>query len=303
MITADVKTDTSLLHRLEQRAIATCEKLLDLCGASNAIAVELQIKFHAAIADIEHVTIESLTAEHGAFLVDEGWLRISEEPVARLLAFVLEETRGLAATSPRTIFPDEVPELLERVFVDYVLHELRHRTQGVGEYATVGQLKEAAGPMAMAELDIFADRDAAFAYAALYADGDGRAEFLTSFKEALFLSSAYFFRVFPPSADRPDKLARAIAVLLMAARLADRDLDEPFVERDDLPLDAPLFATLSTAKNELVIYKAEPSKELLAVAKDCNGDAVSELVADVRDGDFDSALEKSVTLLNRLNLL
>src|ERR1044072_1161991 len=144
MITTDIRTETSLILRLEKRAAATCEKLVDLCAASQSIASELQHRFLAAVSDIEHVTIEALTAEHGAFLVDEGWLKISEEAVARLLAFVLAEVRGRAVDDRRTLLPEEVPEIIERVFVDYVLHELRHRTQGVGKYATVGELKEIA---------------------------------------------------------------------------------------------------------------------------------------------------------------
>ena len=303
MNTADLKIDVSLTTRLEKRAAATCAKLVDLCKGSNAIATELRAKFLAAISDVEHVTIEALAAEHGAFLVDEGWLRVSEEPVAKLLMLVLEDIRGRAADDPDGRYPDEIPELLERVFVDYVLHELRHRTQGIGDYDTVQRLKEVGGARAVAELDVFADRDAAFAYATLHATGDSRVEFLASFQEALFLSSAYFFRVFRPSADRPDQLARAIAVLLMAARLSSKELTDPIVECDDLPLDAPLFVTLSLGKNQLAIYKAEPNKKLLAVAKDSGGDGVSEIVADVGAGDFESALEKSVTLMGRLNLL
>jgi hypothetical protein len=132
-------------------------------------------------------------------------------------------------------------------------------------------LKASAGPVAMAELDVFADHDAAVAYAALYAEGGTRAEFLKSFQEALFLSSAYFFKVFRPTPDRPDKLARAIGVLLMAARLSGRELKDPIAENEALPLDAALYATLSVGQNQLAVYKAEPSREFLAVAKDGGG--------------------------------
>ena len=299
----DVRIDATLIARLETRAAATCAKLVDLCGGSDAIAAELQKKYLAAVADVEHVTIETLATDHGAFLVDEGRLRISEEPIARLLIFALEDIRGRATDDPAERYPDEIPELLERVFVDYILHELRHRTQGIGDYNIVQQLGNAGGKDVIAEFDVVADRDAAFTYAAIHAEGDGRNEFLASFKEALFLSCAYFFPVFRPSIDRPDKIARAIAVLLMAARLSDKALNDPIVEGDALPLDAPLFATLSLGENQLAIYKAEPSKRLLAVATDRAGDGVSDLVAKVCDGDFDSALEKSVALMGRLRLL
>jgi len=154
----------------------------------------------------------------------------------------------------------------------------------------------------MAELDVLADRDAAWAYASVRVGwGNNRVEFLESFREALFLSSAYFFRVFPVTPTRHDKIERAIGVLLMAARLANRQFNSALAERPDLPLDAPLSAVLSSKRNSLAIYKGEPSKRLLGVANDADG--VVELVADVTNGQFDSALRRSVDLMDRLNLL
>lgn len=296
-----VTTHVSLLARLESRAAATCAKILDLCLGSDAIAAELQDKFHEAVSDVKRVRITALDERRGAFFVDGDLLILNEEPIAKLLAYVLADVEGRAERHSECMLPDEVPELLERVFVDYILHELRHRTQGLGDHGTVDALKAVAGAKSMADMDVFADRDAAFASASINAEGGSREEFLSSFREALFYSSAYFFKVFPPTPDRPDKLERAIAVLLMAARLAAQDLERPVKESADFPLDAPIVVSLSTPQNQLAIFKAEPSKRLLGVANDADG--VGDLVADIKLGDFDSALERSVGLMGKLNLL
>lgn len=302
MPTTVVAADECLTTRLERRANETCERLHQLCKGSDALAMELAEKFLAAVADVERITIESIAQGSGAFLVENGTVRFDEEPVAKLLEFVIKDVAG-QSEGGHTLAPEEIPDLLEKVFVTYVLHELRHRTQGVQKYSAVRELKNIAGQGAMAEFDVLADRDAVYAFAAVENSSGSRIDFLSAFREGLFLSTAYFFRVFKPTPDRPDKLARVIGVLLMAARLSGRDLSEPVVERDDLRLDAPLMVKLSTGRNQLAIYKAEPSKRLLAVAKDEAGDNVSGLVADVEQGCFDAALTKSVALMGRLRLL
>lgn len=288
--------EDGLLEHLERRAEATCRKIVALCSNSGPVAAELQDKFHAAVADIERVSIEALERTEGAFVVEDGVLRIAAAPVSRLLQVVLDDLRSRSGLAS-----EEFPEFLERVFMDYVLHELRHRTQGVGEYSTIQQLKSLAGRVTVAEVDLFADRDAAFAYAAIFASGPGRAEFLESFREALFLSSAYFYKVFPVSAARPDKIARAIGVLLMAARLAGMDPLADVKENPKLPLDTPLYVKLATSHKELAIFQGEPSVRLLGVANDTDG--VGALVSDVKQGRFDAALTRAIRIAKKLNLL
>ena len=301
MTATGTTVDVSITARLEAKAEATCAKIADLCTGENSIATELQDKFHAAIADVKRVRLTEIENRHGAFYVEGNTLLLSEEPVARLLQCVLADIQGRSDQVQQQLLPEEVPELLERVFVGYVLHELRHRTQGLTQHSTVQQLKDIAGPSAMAAMDVCADRDAAFGLACTEAKNGTREEFLANFREALFYSSAYFFKVFPPTPDRPDKLERAIAVLLMAARLAVLDLDKPTPERADFPLDAPIVVSLSASQDQLAIFRVEPSKSLLAVSH--NIDDVADLVADVKLGDFDSALERSVTIMDKLGLL
>ncbi len=299
--TTDVQATDSLESRLTARALSTFERLAELGRADDARACELFDKFQPAISDIDQVRIAPLSDDEGSFVVRDRILYINEDPVARLLHAVTTEFERRSAANDSIPDPAELPTLLESVFTDFLLHELRHRTQGVETYDTVQRLKAVGGNSAMAELDVLADRDAAWAYAAINVGWGNRSEFLASFREALFLSSAYFFKIFPIPSGRHDKIERAIGVLLMAARLANLQFANTVVERSELPLDAPISIVLSSTRNSLAIYKGEPSKKLLGVANDADG--VVQLVVDVGNGNFDSALVRSVKMMSRLNLL
>jgi hypothetical protein len=146
----------------------------------------------------------------------------------------------------------------------------------------------------MAEMDVLADHDAAIAYAALYGSCESRPEFLEMYREALFFSSAYFFKTFTPTADRPDKIARVICVLIMTARLASYDSFTSVNERG-LPLDTPLIVKLSSCMKEIAVFQAEPSQRLLWVANDLDG--IGELVEDVLIGNLDLALARACALV------
>lgn len=291
----------TLGERLGAAALRTFRTLVTLGASDEDQAAEMQDKFHSAVSDIVEVRIQSIPTSAGTFYVDNGVLYVSEGPVAQIFYTVTEEYQKRIAANDAVIESGELPKLLEMVFVDFLLHEVRHRTQGIEDYDVVQRLKAAAGRSAMAEIDTYADRDAAWAYASAEAGWTSRKAFLEKFREALFLSGDYYFKVFPIAGDRHDKIERVAAVLLMAARLAPLNLSNELIERPDLPLDAALSVALSSKRNALAIYRAEPSKRLLGVANDADG--VVELVADIRAGRFDTALEKSVGLMSRLKLL
>lgn len=290
-----------LVHRLKSVALRTFQSLIALSHSESDCAAEVQDKFYAAVSDIVDIRIEQLPNEAGTFYVSEGVLYLSEVPVAQILLTATEDFERRYGANKSTVSAKELPRLLEKVFIDFLLHEIRHRTQGVGAYDAVQNLKAVAGRSAMSELDSNSDRDAAWAYASVEAGWSDRSRFLEKFREALFLSSDYYFRVFPVTASRHDKIERAISVMLMAARLARVNFDEPITERADLPLDAVLSVVMASNKRALAIYRGEPSKRLLGVANDT--DDVSGLVADITAGRYDVALQRSVGIMSRLNLL
>lgn len=303
MATADANTipQLDLFEFLEAGATGACKRLTKLCDGPGELNRELKRKFHAAVADVEFVTIEALAETAGAFVFKDGRLAIAEEPISHLLTVILNDLEARFDDGRVSVEKHEIPKMLERVVVEYMLHEVRHRTQGLAEFSDVQALKAIAGASVMAEYDTFADRDAALAMAALYAEDESRSAFLRSFREALFFSTTYFFQVFPIPANRPDKIARAMAILFMAARLAKRDLVEPVAEVDGRRLDMPLHVSLSTSQKKLAIHRGEPSKELLGVANDWDG--VGELMTQICGGDFDSALETSIRIMDNFDLV
>jgi hypothetical protein len=296
---AQISLDLEL--RLEASALAMCRKLVELCRGSDPVAVELRNQFHDAIVDIASVRIQSLNGEHGAFLIDDGILRINEEPVAALFNIIVNDLQLCGDRNGRLLLPEEVPVLLERILTQYILHELNHRTQGVGVMSSVKQLTKTFGKEAMVEFDLLADRNAAFAFAALHASDSTREQFLENFRQALFFSGNYFFRVFPAPQARPDKIERAIGVLLMAARLAALDLTRPICEPTDLPYDAALVVKLSTKSSELAIYRGEPMRRLIAFANDESD--VKDLISEITEGEYDAALTLAVRIVNKLRLV
>lgn len=289
--------DSSAINRRLCRAARNaCRDLTQLCHERGEQGSELRSKFLGAVGDIESVAIAPLPTSCGSFEVRDGQLIVADEPVGRLVEYVrasVIEAEALPAGS--------VNETLEGVFVGFVLHELRHRTQGVEQFGTVADARLAGGNAAIAELDLLADRDAAFAAAALKR-GKSRQEFLLEFRAALYLSMHFYFRVFPPHGERTDKIARALGVLLMTARLTGiDDLPNP-LEDPALRLDIPLVAQLSVENMRLAVYRGEPHRQLLAVAND-EHDELSRAVVSIRAGDFDQALSWCITFAKRTGLL
>jgi hypothetical protein len=303
MATADVQTNLQLdlFDLLQTGAAGACSRLAAYCRADGPHSCELKGKFYGAVADVERVTIEALAKASGAFVVQDGHLRIAEAPIPRLLNVVVRDLNKRLAEGDPSLEQDEVPRILERVFVQYVLHEVRHRTQGLANLSDVQTLRAIAGAGAMLDYDVQADRDAALASAALYASDESRAAFLAAFREALFFSTQYFFEVFPIPAERPDKIARAMAILFMAARLAKRDLGQPTVEDDSLPLDATLYVSLSAPTKSMAIHRGEPTRELLGFANDADG--VGTLMEQICNGDMGGALSTSIKIADKLQLI
>lgn len=296
-----IEEQLDLFSFLECGAADACKKLATAVTGSAAIPAEVRNKFYKAVVDVEAVTIRTLASTNGAFVIEGSTMLVSEEPVAKLLTVILNEVAQDLEGNEPSLSESEIPLLLEKVFIQYVFHELRHRSQGLAGLANVRILRDVAGPHVMSEYDVMADRDAALAVASIYAEDETRASFLRAFREALFFSTKYFFQVFPIPQDRPDKIARAMAILFMAARLAKKDLLGSVEENEDRPLDASLYVTLSTQNKKLAIHRGEPSRELLGFAD--NDDGVGDLIDQICDGNFGSAMETSIKILDLLDLI
>jgi hypothetical protein len=258
----------------------------------------LREKFLSAIVDVERIRIARLPPEAGSFRIEDGELLVASSPVAKLVSQV-QTTVAAANSEDACLGQADFEQMLETVFLGFVLHELRHRTQGVELYGMVQEIKRAGGPSAFSEFDVLADRDTAYAIAALPGHAN-RKDFLLAFRDALHLSLDHFFKVFPPGANQEDKIARVIGVLLMTARLIGIDELLQVSEDRALPLDAPLIAQLSIANKTLVIFRGEPSRQLVAVAND--RDDLASLISDIEEGDFSEALDWCIGLARRRGL-
>ncbi|MBW6527195.1 hypothetical protein KZ813_10120 [Sphingomonas sp. RHCKR7] len=292
----DVQID--LLGRLEDGAAKACAKLTSYTCGDGAHAAELNGKFYDAVASVGSVTIKSLAASAGAFMLNGGVLAIDEEPVSRILSAVVEVVRREFDERGEVLDVSELPALLERVFVTYLFHEIRHTSQGLSLHGNVKELKSIAGPSVMAEYDALADRDAALAFSAIYAESDTRESLLATLREALFYSTQFFFRAFPVPENRPDKIARAMAVLFMAARLVDEKSSGIPEENSEFPLDSPLYVTLSACRRKLAIHRGEPFKTLIGFANDEEG--VSALSSHICKGEMVAALALATEIMKKV---
>ena len=153
----------------------------------------------------------------------------------------------------------------------FLLHEVRHSSQGVGNYADVQRIKIRSETL-VGQFDLNADRDAAHGYALLRAIDERASDvetYLKYFSEALFFMGQYCFPAFKIPLSKPHKVTRALGLTLMLVRyiLADRDNAVLKVHCAHLPLDAVLVPELSADWGRLTLFAYSPDHELVAI--DC----------------------------------
>jgi hypothetical protein len=300
---SESKSENKVLERGEaalaiaQSIHSKCTKLLGLLRADGPIKEELGKKFEPALADIVAVEIAALEPEYGGFRVNAGKCTLNEREISKLVAFVLKDIKSQLAGG-RDIRPDEIRQTIEETALLFALHELRHRTQGIGDFATVKVLKAIDGRSRLASFDMQADRDAAVALAATEVGNLQSPEFHEAYQRALFHSIQYFFRIYPANSTRPDKVCRVAALMLMLVRL------EIFRAVGCLTMGGPISA-LSVKFSEdrlgIAVFENSFGQKLLKAS-----DGVSELptmIANIENGDLEEALERAfrVTLAIGLN--
>lgn len=258
--------------------------------------------FGAAFRGVERVAVRHLAPSEGAMCLEQDTLVFHAPPLTEILRHAIKHLASFEAAG-EYLAPDQVAQYLTKVAMTYMLHEVVHRAQGLGDYHMVGIIKQAGGPRAMAMMDTFADHSAAFGMAVLFADDrQDRGCFLRAFQEALFFTVEHYVEVFPPSHDRPDKIGRFIGVMMMAARLivaeAQTDEGEFLTEDAAFPLDTPLMATVPDAADGFVLFRTSPEWSLVKAANDdCENEfAVKALVA----GDIKAAMGACIRIARRM---
>lgn len=118
--------------------------------------------------------------------------------------------------------PEKV-SLFESILRLFMLHELRHITQGLASYDDVQALKGIGQDDLIAQYDFTADVDAtkAFAVFQCVATGDlSSRAFIRSFKTGLYLHVFHCIPLFGFRKSKPAKMGRAMGLVLMLARLS-----------------------------------------------------------------------------------
>lgn len=281
-------------------------EVLRLAGEGSPHFPQFEHAFGKPMRDISSFRIRPL--KEGAFCFDpaSGLFVLNLQPLLVLMGQVLDDIRR-ADHGRHFLDRDEIHPLMRRVFRLYVLHEVRHLAQGIGDYASVGAVKKIAGHEFLADLDLFADRDAAAAYAALqtYGRGADRSAYLQHFGEALFFSGQYSFPVFRFTLDRAPKMSRAIALTLMAARLARLDLEHSDISELERfsPLDGCVTVKVSPDYCSIIVVLSDPDTHVINITCEVPDGKLRALASAIEDGDFLSAVDIASVLLSRMSLI
>jgi hypothetical protein len=224
--------------------------------------------------------------EHdAAFRLDDDTLHLNLMPIRR----ILQRAVGEASANPKDgMTVGQVRGVAIRAVWLHLLHEMRHVSQNILSLAEVDRIKRIGGPKLMSEMDLYADRDAANALAALMTAGKEVRDYLSAFLEALFLLGTCCYPAFNFPIESPWKIARALSVLIMAARL-DRALNGE--SRDEAlfgptPLDGPLVVHINDKLDSLLIVTPHPGNGMAGLQPIMSPRVVRGLATELSRGEF-----------------
>lgn len=278
--------------------------LLDLCQRGSRHFPMLEKAFGAALRKVTAFRIEIFSGGAFRFEPETGHFIINAQPLTMLFDRVAADIHQ-AIERGEDAPQDLLPLVQKQVFRVYLLHEIRHIPQGVGDYSVVQDLKKIAGPEIMAELDVLADRDAAAAFAALECliFDETRESYLRLFQRALFFSGQYSFPVFKFTADRTFKMARAIAVTFMAARISCAKNLKDDAGGHTLPLDSCLLVKVAKDYTSYAVMTGNPDTQVVSVVCEVPDDRLKKLVRAIEDNDFDEALNMAGLMLATMTMI
>lgn len=276
----------------------TVDRLNQICQSTSPIGSELEARFSEALRGIVTFEIAPLSQSFGAFTVtDEGKLTLNEDDVARLLDFVVSDLQLELSSGKPGISAEDVPDVLHDALCLFTLHEIRHRSQGVGDYKMVQKLKRVEGPEHITKFDVEADRDAALALAACRTSCAGPSEFFEYYQKALYFSVKYFFRLYPANSNRMDKTCRIAALLLMLARL------ELYMRSGallDLEAAECIFVKISDDRTKMAVFSRGKTEKLVGISD--NGAEVLTFSEQIQAGKLDHALSTAFRLIAGMKL-
>lgn len=201
----------------------------------------------------------------------------------------------------------EIGRLVRLTIELFLLHEVRHFSQGIENYPDVQRLKNQS-EMLVGEFDLHADRDAAHGYALLRAVEEGASDvesYLRYFAEALFFMGQFCFPAFKTPLAKLHKVFRALGITLMLARyaLADREGTVLKTHFGHLPLDAVLMPEISADWSKLTIFAHSPDLELVTIDCEVDPEIIRSICERLDSGNFSLVLEDAIRLLRRIQIV
>lgn len=267
-------------------------------------------------ADRFIVPIKRITAFHfavigtgAAYVLDEaGVMTVNVSHIVGMLARIADDVEADALVSPaeRRLAPTEFGRLMRLAVEVFLLHEIRHISQGISEYGTVQKLKAASAKPIIGTLDLIADRDAAYAYALLQsieARDISVKVYLQHFAEALFFGLTYGFPAF--KVDQPHKTARALGIAMMLARVvaAQRAGTLEAQQESMLPLHTTLIPHIDPTETAIAVLATTPDLRLVTIEAELDRATVQHLCARLDSGESMPVLEETMQLMRSMRML
>jgi hypothetical protein len=297
-----VFTDDPVIDECAKFFAWAISEAITLSQGQGDFAHFMRARYSDTVSAIERVDVETL--DDRAFSLKEGVLTINRIPLSALARYIRADFVACREGARHVPDPAMIDAVIKRTALLFLFHELSHVRQGVGRYESVAKLKQLAGANVMADLDLIADRDAAIVVSGLLAGGKlDRREQLQAFKSMLFLMGQYCFPVFGFSRENLPKMARAVGLVLMAARLSAADWVEGWSKDDEsLALDSCLMCYPGADLSSLSLHILEPSPRILTVEADLPDQDLAQLVASIETGAFEHAISCGCSILRSIGM-
>jgi hypothetical protein len=181
-------------------------------------------------------------------------------------------------------------EILRHGIEMYVLHEVRHITQGIPDFSTVQMMKQVSGPDTVGKFDLIADVDAAKVQAAIITLRDGdwdEAIYFTNLRNSIFLCGEIGLDVFKAPLSRPHKVRRIVGLAITALRIetALPMLRFTSSHRLDVPLDSAIWPEFGD-NGDAQFFQLVPSLCLLKTSVPVCSEDLQAVVARFGESSF-----------------
>lgn len=299
-----VSDEVALVSVLERMATSLRQRVLRHGPTFELVAPGFDRRFVRPFQSLTRIDFAKFTS--GAAFEFDPTTRVMTVSTGHAVGILNAIISDLKQTDDK-LHPLEVGRLVRLAIELFLLHEVRHFSQGVANYADVQRLKNQS-EMLVGEFDLHADRDAAHGYALLRAVEESASDvesYLSYFSEALFFMGQFCFPAFKTPLVKLHKVFRALGITLMLGRyvLAERENQVLKVHFGHLPLDAVLMPEISADWSKLTIFAYTPDLELVTIDYQIAPEIIRSICARLDSGNFGLVLEDVIRLLRRIQII